>query len=108
MTAMWEPDDAFFEILRDKTVINAMVKDIAGKRTADAALTETGKKQKEIIRNRMAGHGVSKARPDWRPKWMQIPASHYLDKDTCPPAARGTAASKIMTAARKAEIKKAA
>jgi ParB family chromosome partitioning protein len=108
MTAMWEPDDAFFEILRDKTVINAMVKDIAGKRTADTALTETGKKQKEIIRNRMAGHGVSEAQPDWRPKWMQIPASHYLDKDTCPPAVRGTAASKIMTAARKVKIKKAA
>jgi len=81
MQTLWEPDDAFFDILRDKRVINAMVKDIAGKSCADGALTDTGKVQKEIIRNRMAGHGVSadKARPDWRPRWMQVPAALYLD-----------------------------
>ena len=72
LAAMWEPDDAFFEILRDKKVINAMVKDIAGKGTADSCLTDTGKAQKQIIRNRIAGHGA-KAAPDWRPKWMQVP-----------------------------------
>jgi len=33
----WSPDDAFFDILRDKPTINAMVKDIAGKSCADAA-----------------------------------------------------------------------
>jgi len=89
MQSLWSPDDAFFDILRDKRVINSMVKDIAGKSCADGTLTATGKVQKEIIRNRMAGHGVSadKARPDWRPRWMQIPASHYLDKATCPPSA---------------------
>ena len=81
-----------------KRVINAMVKEIAGKSCADGALTETGKKQKEIIRNRMAGHGVSadKARPDWRPRWMQVPATHYLDKATCPPASAAARVAKCM------------
>lgn len=74
-----------------------MVKDIAGKRTADGALTETGKKQKQINRNRMAGHGVNEARPDWRPKWMQVPAMHYLNATTCPPALASKSAAKIMT-----------
>lgn len=98
MGKMWQPDDAFFDILRDKRVINAMVKDIAGKSCADGALTDTGKVQKDIIRNRIAGHGVSadKARPDWRPRWMQVPASHYLDRVTCPPSAAGERAAKIM------------
>lgn len=98
MGKMWQPDDAFFDILRDKRVINAMVNDIAGKSCADGALTDTGKVQKDIIRNRMAGHGVSadKARPDWRPRWMQVPASHYLDRATCPPSAAGERAAKIM------------
>ncbi len=98
MGKMWQPDDAFFDILRDKRVINAMVKDIAGKSCADGALTDTGKVQKDIIRNRIAGHGVSadKARPDWRPRWMQVPASHYLDRATCPPSAAGERAAKIM------------
>jgi len=96
LAAMWEPDDAFFEILRDKKIINAMVKDIAGKRTADSVLTDTGTAQKQIIRNRIAGHGAD-ANPDWRPRWMQIPATHYLDKATCPPAKRGAAVSKVMS-----------
>ena len=97
MAAMWEPDEAFFDILRDKKVINAMVKDIAGKATADGCLTDTGKSQKQIILNRIAGHGA-KANPDWRPKWMQVPARHYFDKDTCPPAKSDSAVSKIMMA----------
>jgi len=107
MAAMWEPDEAFFDILRDKKVINAMVKDIAGKQTADGVLTETGKTQKQIILNRIAGHGAE-ANPDWRPKWMQIPARHYFDKDSCPPAQSDAAVSKIMMAADKRGKKKAA
>lgn len=98
MDTLWEPDNAFFDLLRDKRVINVMVKEIAGKSCADGALTETGKVQKDIIRNRMAGHGVSanKARPDWRPRWMQVPASHYLDRATCPPSAAGQRAAQVM------------
>ena len=107
MTALWEPDDAFFEILRDKRVINAMVKDIAGKRMADGALTETGKKQKQIIRNRMAGHGVNEASPDWRPRWMQVPANHYLDRQSCAPAKAADAAAKVMPQEERAEKKAA-
>lgn len=105
--ALWEPDDAFFDILRDKRVINAMVKDIAGKRTADGALTETGVKQKQIIRNRIAGHGAE-ANPDWRPKWMQVPATHYLDSTTCPPARANKSVAKVMTSEKKEPQKKAA
>ncbi len=108
MTKLWEPDDAFFDILRDKRVINAMVKDIAGKRTADGTLTETGKVQKDIIRNRMAGHGVADANPDWRPKWMQIPAAHYIDIDTCPPAKANKIVSKTMMTEDKGKASKAA
>lgn len=83
MPNKWAPDDAFFEILRDKRVINAMVADIAGKRTADASLTDTGKAQKTIIRNRIAGHGAE-PNTDWRPRWMQFPARSYLDDQGTP------------------------
>ena len=107
LAAMWEPDDAFFNILRDKKVINAMVKDIAGKGTADSCLTDTGKAQKQIILNRIAGHGAE-ATPEWRPKWMQIPARHYFDKSTCPPAEADAAVSKVMMALVNTEAKEAA
>ena len=107
LAAMWEPDEAFFEILRDKKVINAMVKDIAGKGTADSCLTDTGKAQKQIILNRIAGHGAE-ATPEWRPKWMQIPATHYFDKVTCPPSKSDAAVSKVMMALVTTDTKKAA
>lgn len=102
MTTLWQPDDAFFDILRDKKVINAMVKEIAGKRTADAAFTDTGKAQKQIIRNRMAGHGAE-ANPDWRPRWMRSDVTHYLDRVTCPPAQANAAIAKIMGGKNKAK-----
>ena len=82
----WSPDDAFFDILRDKPTINAMVKDIAGKSCADGAVTDTAKQQKQIIKNRMAGHGVDKASPDWLPKWAAFPAKPYKAVKGCAPA----------------------
>ena len=85
MQKLWEPDDAFFDILRDKKIINAMVGEIAGERTAKAHLTDTGAKQKQIIRNRIAGHGCE-ADKDWRPKWMHTIPSHYMNVETTPPA----------------------
>ncbi len=103
MAALWQPDDAFFDLLRDKKVINALVKDIAGKSCADAVLTDTGKAQKDIIRNRMAGYGVKKASPDWRPRWMQIPAGYYLDVEGCLPAKLDGEFAEMMTPAEEAK-----
>jgi len=87
----WSPDDAFFDILRDKPTINTMVKEIAGKSCADGAVTDTAKLQKQIIKNRMAGHGVETASPDWLPRWAAFPAKPYKAVKGCAPAeaARG-------------------
>jgi len=71
----WSLDEAFFILLRDKPTINAMVKNIAGKSCADGAVTDTAKQQKQIIKNRLAGHGVAEASPDRLPKWAAFPPS---------------------------------
>jgi ParB family chromosome partitioning protein len=88
MASLWTPDDAFFDILRDKRVINAMLKDIGGKRFADGLISETGTKQKTALRNRLDPKvvGNEAAQPDWRPRWVQTMPTHYLDRATCPPA----------------------
>jgi ParB family chromosome partitioning protein len=88
MSTLWTPDDAFFDILRDKRVINAMLKDVGGKRFADGLISETGTKQKTALRNRLDPKVVGKdvATPDWRPRWMQTVPRHYLDRATCPAA----------------------
>ena len=91
----WTPDDAFFDILRDKPTINAMVKDIAGKSCADGAVTDTAKLQKQIIKNRMAGHGVKEASPDWLPRWAAFPAKPYKAVDGCAPAERARRINKM-------------
>jgi ParB family chromosome partitioning protein len=77
LSAYWQPDDAFFDLLRDKRVINAMVAEIASPDAAKACLTETGNAQKEIIINRITGNGC-KANSDWRSGWMQVPPSRIL------------------------------
>ncbi|MBL4853595.1 MAG: ParB N-terminal domain-containing protein [Robiginitomaculum sp.] len=82
----WSPDEAFFDILRDKGVVNQMVADIAGKSTTQGCVTDTAKNQKQIIKNRMAGHGVDEASPDWLPRWAAFPAIHYRETSGCPPA----------------------
>lgn len=96
--ALWTPDDAFFDVLRDKRVINAMVADIGSKRMADSMVSETGTKQKAALRNRMDANIVGKdtAQPDWRPRWMQTKPTHYIDRATCPPALAASAAAKAM------------
>ena len=96
MKLLWQPDEAFFEILRDKRVINAMVADIAGDSVANSVLTDTGKVQKNIITNRIAGHGVSVPDPDWRPKWMGFPASGYLEDGEASPAIASIAVSNML------------
>ena len=82
----WSPDDAFFDILRDKPTINAMVKEIAGKSCADGAVTDTAKLQKQIIKNRIVGHGVPEPDANWRPKWAAFPAKPYKSVKGCAPA----------------------
>jgi len=84
-----------------------MVKDIAGKAVADGCVSETGKTQKQIILNRIAGHGA-KPNPDWRPKWTQVPARHYFDKASCPPSSSDSAVSKVMMTVTKKTKAKAA
>lgn len=84
MSAYWKPDEAFFDLLRDKRAINAMVADVASPSTAQTCLTETAKAQKEIIANRIAGEGCD-AKMDWRPGWMQVPPTRIVTNAGSPP-----------------------
>ena len=77
MAKYWQPEPAFFDLLRDKRAINAMVADIATPETAQSCLTETGKVQKQVIANRITGDGCA-PNPDWRPGWMQVPPTRYV------------------------------
>ncbi|WP_291198196.1 ParB/RepB/Spo0J family partition protein [Hyphomonas sp.] len=85
LRAQWKPDAAFFDLLRDKRVINAMVRDIGSPSLAEACAADTTKAQKEALLNRITGEGC-KPDPSWRPGWMQVPPTRHVEGAACPPA----------------------
>lgn len=76
------PDDAFFDLLRDKKMTNAMLKEIAGSDVAAANESGTAKAQKAIIRDCLEGRNGRTETPRWRPAWMQFPALSYTQAGT--------------------------
>jgi len=85
LPAYWKPEPAFFDLLRDKRAINAMVADIGSRSLAESCASDTAKVQKAIIGNRIMGHGCD-PNPDWRPAWMQVPPTRLVEGAGSPPA----------------------
>jgi ParB family chromosome partitioning protein len=77
MADTWEPEETFFDLIRDKTVINAMLKQVAGKRIADGNVTATGKTQKGIVRDFLTGASDRKKVEGWLPNYMAFPFKAY-------------------------------
>ncbi|MEW5424046.1 ParB/RepB/Spo0J family partition protein [Amorphus sp. 3PC139-8] len=69
----WQPDDAFFDMIRDKAVLNAMLAEVAGKRCADANVAEKAKTQKKIIRDCLDGANGRVKVEGWLPGWLAFP-----------------------------------
>lgn len=84
MDHWWTPDDAFFELLRDKPAINAMLAEIAGKQTANIHLTETAKTQKDAIRHCLAGTGGRRKVEGWKPRYFRFPMQAYTKRKGLP------------------------
>ncbi|MBA29681.1 ParB/RepB/Spo0J family partition protein [uncultured Hyphomonas sp.] len=78
LTKAWKPDEVFFDLTKDKRAINAMIASIATSSLADSCRTDTGKAQKQVLANRIAGEGCE-ANPDWRPGWMQVPPTRLVE-----------------------------
>jgi ParB family chromosome partitioning protein len=71
LSGYWAPDEPFFELLRDKQVINTLLAEVSSDDTAKTMLSETGRAQKDKL--------TAEAAPDWRPGWMQVPPKSVLD-----------------------------
>ncbi|MDE2167568.1 MAG: hypothetical protein KGJ66_14680 [Alphaproteobacteria bacterium] len=73
----WQPDDAFFELVRDRATVNAMLADIAGKAVADGNVAERAKTQKQIVRDHLAGANGRTKVESWLPGLMRFPFAAY-------------------------------
>jgi len=72
--ATWQPDDAFFDLIRDRTMVNAIVSDVAGDAVAKANVAEKAKTQKQIVRDCLAGANGRPKVNGWLPGWLEFPA----------------------------------
>lgn len=96
MSRYWQADDAFFECLRDREVLSAILAEVAGESVADANAGEKGKTLKSIIRDHLTGSNGRERHEGWVPKWMAFPPAAYtlrggvgtLDRATQVAAAR--------------------
>lgn len=88
MRAVWQPDDVFFELIRDRQVVNAMVAELAGQQSADANIAEKIKTQKSIIQACLKGENGRTKVENWLPRWMAFPVDSYTDRGGFEPAER--------------------
>ncbi|MER8556593.1 hypothetical protein NKH37_31285 [Mesorhizobium sp. M1217] len=80
MGTWWQPDDAFFDLLRDKEIANSMLAEVGGKLVADGNVAEKVKTQKKIIRDFLAGENGRQKVETWLPRWMEFPAESYTSR----------------------------
>jgi ParB family chromosome partitioning protein len=77
MDDYWTADTAFFDLLRDKEVLAAMLTEVAGDAVASANRGETGRTLKAIIANHLDGSDGRPRLEHWVPKWMAFPPAAY-------------------------------
>jgi ParB family chromosome partitioning protein len=87
MGQFWSPDEAFFDGIRDREAINAMLREVGGKKVADGNLTEKVRTQKAILRDFLGGTGDRPKVDKWTPRWLIFPAGAYTRRPF-PPAQR--------------------
>lgn len=73
----WQPDDTFFDLVREKPTLTAMVAQVAGKDVAKVNAGEKAATQKQIIRDAVAGRNGRKKADTWLPDWMAFPFKAY-------------------------------
>ncbi|WP_077148892.1 ParB/RepB/Spo0J family partition protein [Sphingopyxis sp. KK2] len=77
MAQYWQADDAFFECLRDREVLSALVDEVAGEEVAAANGQEKAKTLKQIVRDHLDGANGRPKVEAWVPKWMAFPPAAY-------------------------------
>ncbi len=80
----WKPDEAFFDLLRDKRVISAFIADAVSAEAAREAEGETTKVQKEQLEEALSARETSLAAA-WTPGWMEVPPTRHVKGAACLP-----------------------
>jgi len=77
MAGLWQPDPAFWNLVRDREVLGRLVAEVAGEAVASANAGETAKTLKAIVTDHLEGaNGRAQVAP-WVPRWMRFAPSPY-------------------------------
>ena len=71
--AHWQPDDTFFDLVRDRGTANALLSEIAAEAVAKANIAERAKTQKQIVRDYLTGSNGRTKVEGWLPGWLEFP-----------------------------------
>jgi ParB family chromosome partitioning protein len=97
MTKVWTADDALLDLIRDREVIGAVLRDVAGDTVAKANEGATGKVQRRIVRDCLTGNGRAKVE-GWVPKWMAFPPAAYTGRGGVPTVSRAAQVASLSAA----------
>jgi len=75
----WQPDDTFFDLIRDRATLNAMLAQVAGEAVARSNVAEKAKLQKQIIRDCLTGSNGRAKVENWLPGWLCFPMRSFGD-----------------------------
>jgi ParB family chromosome partitioning protein len=73
----WQLDATFFELIRERATVNAMLAEVAGESVAKGNVSEKAKTQKQIIGDCLAGKNDRPKVENWLPGWMAFPFRGY-------------------------------
>jgi ParB family transcriptional regulator, chromosome partitioning protein len=80
MARYWQADQAFYDLLRDREVMTAILAEVGGAAVASANAKEKGKVIKGVIADFVTGNNNRPKVDGWVPKWMAFPPSAYTDR----------------------------
>ncbi|MEQ1754299.1 MAG: hypothetical protein ABL973_09225 [Micropepsaceae bacterium] len=80
VAASWQADDAFFDLVREKSVVNAMLAEVASRDIADANVAVKLKTQKQIVRDCLNGANGRARAAAWLPGWLAFPPRGYTSR----------------------------
>lgn len=88
VSAHWQADNTFLDLIRDKQVMQSLLADIAGPEIAAANAAEKQKVKKKIALDLVEGTNGRKKAEGWLPGWMQFPPKAVTGNGAYESAAR--------------------
>lgn len=80
MADYWLADAAFLDLIRDREVLTAILREVGGDTVAQAHVAEKGKTIKGVINDFLTGENGRAKRDHWVPRWMAFPPTAYTER----------------------------